>query len=294
MTGMQNAYPPALPWRSLLFVAADDHRRLAKIATRGADAVILDLEDAVPEARKASARAGLADAIHALSAQGVSVVVRVNASWRAVYADLEAALRPGVAALMLPKAESPARLAALASMSREFAADTGLADAPQLIALIESAKGIGALDALAAVDGLGALALGSEDYALSLGVAPTPDLLDLPCRQLALAAARHGLRSFGLPVSIATIDDETAWCAAVRHARAIGISGALCVHPRQLATANAGFAPSPAEIAAATRIVVAWEAAPGAGALQLDGRMIDRPVVDAARHTLLCADPSLR
>lgn len=283
-------------WRSLLFVAADDAARIAKVAGRGADAVILDLEDAVPPARKVAARLGLAEVIETLVGQGVRVVVRINAGWGDMLADLAVAVMPGVVAIMVPKVEDAERLHTIADLIREFAADEGLADPPAIVALVESPLGLQILDAVARVPEVIGLALGSEDFSLALRVPPSPQALDLPCRLLALAAAPRGLMALGLPVSIATIADKDAWQAGIEQAKAIGITGALCVHPAQVAAANEGFAPSPEAVAQARRIVGGWDTAAGAGVIQIDGRMIDRPVVEAARRTLAragdgCTDP---
>lgn len=273
-------------WRSLLFVAADDAARIAKVAGRRADAVILDLEDAVPPARKVAARLGLAEVIETLVGQGVRVVVRINTAWGDALADLAVAVMPGVAAIMVPKVEDAERLHTIADLIREFAADEGLADLPAIVALVESPLSLQNLDAVARVPEVIGLALGSEDFSLALRVPPSPQALDLPCRLLALAAAPRDLMALGLPVSIATIADRDAWQAGIEQAKAIGITGALCVHPAQVTAANDGFAPSPEAVAQARRIVGGWDTAAGAGVIQIDGRMIDRPVVEAARRTL--------
>jgi citrate lyase subunit beta/citryl-CoA lyase len=277
-------------WRSLLFAAADDTRRLAGIAERGADAVILDLEDAVPADRKPAAREGLRSAIDALAQKDQRVVVRINAGWRDAFADLDVAVRSGLCAVMVPKVEDAARLKAIAELVAEFAVEAGLEEPPALIALIESAAALPHLSDISAISELIGLALGSEDFSLSLGVPPSPAVLDLPCRQIALAAAPRGLMALGLPLSIATISDEIGWSSAVEQARAIGMTGALCIHPRQVGPANRGFAPSEQERLRAGRIVEAWDAAGGSGVILVDGRMVDRPVVLGARRILaMCA-----
>jgi citrate lyase subunit beta/citryl-CoA lyase len=278
-----------LRWRSLLFVAADDHTRVAGIAKRGADAVILDLEDAVPPERKASARACLRDTVLALSAAETPVVVRVNASWRDVVSDLKMAVSEGVAAIMVPKVEDAARIRVIAEMVAELSVERDLSHPPGLIALVESPAGLAALDEIAAAPGLVALALGSEDFSLSLGVHPTPEALDLPCRILAVAAAARGLMALGVPASIATLNDDLAWASAIAKGRAIGITGALCIHPRQVAPANLGFSPSADEIDIARRVLNAWSVAGSRGVIRFEGRMIDQPVAAAAGRTLAAA-----
>jgi citrate lyase subunit beta/citryl-CoA lyase len=273
-------------WRSLLFVAADDHARLARISGRGADAIILDLEDAVPPERKPIARAGLAAVVADLVAQDCDIVVRMNSGWRAVLDELDILVRAGIAAVMVPKVECAERLAIIAEMMAAIADDRGLPQAPEIIALIESPAGIAALDRVAAIPGLCALALGSEDFSLALGVSPTSPALELPCRLVALAAAGRGLMAFGLPVSIATIADEGAWSDGVRLARAVGMTGAMCIHPRQIDAVNRGFAPTQEEIESARLVLKAWQDAGAQGVVQVGGKMIDRPVALRAMRLL--------
>ncbi|WP_404479967.1 HpcH/HpaI aldolase/citrate lyase family protein [Novosphingobium sp. BL-52-GroH] len=274
-------------WRSLLFVSADDPARLAKVGERGADAVILDLEDAVAPARKAEARGALPAQIARLHGEGHALVVRVNAGWTALAADLEAAVRPGVAALMLPKVEQAWRIEALAEMLGEWEIARGLpAGAIGIIALVESAPGLAALSEIAQAPRLVGIALGSEDLSLSLGVAPGTTFLDLPARQIALAAGAAGVMALGIPLSIAEFRDMEAYRRAAALALAYGTTGALCIHPAQVAAANAAFAPGDAELAEAHAILQAWDAADGAAVTSLDGRMIDLPVVLRARRLL--------
>lgn len=278
-----------LLWRSLLFVPADDEQRLAKVTTRGADAVIVDLEDAVAIDRKEAARQSLGVAINKIAQTGRPVIVRINSRWSDVTADLQAAIQAGVSAIMVPKVEDAARLSVVGEMIGELAAERGLVEPPSLIALVESPAGLERIDAIAAVPRVVGLALGTEDFSLALGVSPSPECLDLPCRQIALAAAVRGQMAIGLPVSIATIKDEIAWAGAVAKARAIGMTSALCIHPAQIEPVNNGFAPSEAEIDRARRVLEAWDKAEGAGVITLDGRMIDLPVVLAARKVVALA-----
>ena len=268
-------------WRSLLFVAADDQRRIAKVMSRGADAVILDLEDAVSDANKAGARKALPDIVDMLAGQG-ELLVRVNSAWLDMLEDLAVAVRPGVSAIMVPKVESAGRLTSVSEIVEALAARAGMPSPPGLVALMETAEGLAQLDEIAAVPGLVALALGTEDFANSMGVKPTPALLGLPCQKLALASARRGILAFGLPVSIATIEDEAAWSAAVDSARSLGLDGALCVHPRQVALVNSGFMPGREEFDFSTRLLAAWTSAGCPAVFSFDGkwstaRSYDRP-----------------
>lgn len=282
---MSGARHPA--WRSLLFVSADDRARLVKVGDKGADAIILDLEDAVAPERKDAARRALPAEIARLHGEGQSVVVRVNAGWSALAADLDAAVRPGVAAIMLPKVEQGWRIEALAEMLAQREAERGLtAQGIGVIPLVESAAGLAALPDIASAPRVIAIALGSEDLSLSLGVVPSAAFLDLPARQIALAAACTGVMALGIPLSIAEFRDMDAYAGAAVLGRAYGVTGALCIHPAQIAAANRVFAPDETELASARAVLRAWDETNGCGVTSLDGRMIDLPVVLRARRLL--------
>ena len=279
-------------WRSLLFTPANDQARLAKAHLRGADAVILDLEDGVAPSAKTAARAGLPGVIAALAAQGVEIVVRINVDPDAAEQDLAAAVRPGVVAIMVPKADGSERLASIAAhigkLERGPGQGTGWVG---LLPLIESATGVEALTAIADTPRVVGLALGVEDFAESLGVEPSAECLDLPCRLIALAAAARGIAGIALPGGIADFRAIDVFSQAATRGRAMGLTGALCVHPDQVAAANAAFAPSPAEIAQARAVLAAWGAAGGQGVAQLDGKMIDLPVAKRAERLLAQVRP---
>lgn len=246
----------------------------------------MDLEDAVPPSRKALARAHLFEAIPKLSGQGCGLVVRINSGWRDAFADIEATMRPGVTAIMVPKVENAARVIAIGEMITEAARFAGLPTPPDIIALVESPAGIANLQTIAGAKGVIGVALGTEDFSLALGVPPSPASLELPCRLIALAAAQFGVMALGLPVSIATIDDSEAWARGVECASAMGMTGALCIHPRQIEPANRAFAPSANDIDSATRLLDAWKSADGAGVIAFEGKMVDLPLVLAAKRTI--------
>jgi len=279
-------------WRSLLFVSADDSERLARVHTRGADAVILDLEDAVSEERKPFARAALADTIDGLRAHGVTIIVRVNPDWLNLMEDLRACIRTGVTAIMLPKVDAGWRVEAaheiMATMERQAGLDEGQIG---IIALIEDANGLAALDDIARQDRLIGIALGSEDFSLSMGVAPTPALLDYPCRQIALAGSRHGVATWAMPLSISIFNDADAIETALLAASQYGIDGKLCIHPKQVSAANKMFTADAQQIAEARSIIAAWDKDGASGVTSHNGRMIDRPVVERARRLLARSSP---
>jgi citrate lyase subunit beta/citryl-CoA lyase len=141
---------------------------------------------------------------------------------------------------------------------------------------------------VAAHPALCALGFGAEDYAGALGVPPEPAALTWPAQQVLTCAHAHGLACWGLAGSIAVVDDVAGFEHTVRAGRAMGFTGSVCIHPRQVPIVNRGFSPSEAERTWAARVVAADEAAraAGLGAVLLDGRMIDRPIVERARRWL--------
>ncbi|HEY8069126.1 MAG TPA: CoA ester lyase [Burkholderiales bacterium] len=267
--------------RSALFVPLADERFLAKAHQRGADALLLDLEDSVPPAQKAAARARLPEAARRLAAQGATVMVRVNAAPEFLAEDLKAAAQSDVEAVFLPKVETAEHV---------VAAEYLLAPSPaKLVAMLESPGAILAAPEISrAGTRLAGLAFGSEDYCAALGIASSAASLDWPAQMLATAARARGLAAFGLPGPVSEIEDVDAFSRLLGKAKAMGFTGCTCIHPKQVAAANRVYSPSPEEIALAEEVVSAFEAAVrgGRGAFALHGRMIDAPVVDQARATL--------
>ena len=159
---------------------------------------------------------------------------------------------------------------------------------PAVRALIETPRGALEAPRIAAAPGLGALGFGAEDFSAALGLDPTPVTLAMPAQLVGLAAHAHDLAYWGLAGSVAETQDMEAFAGLVRLSRQLGFTGTVCIHPRQVPVANAGFGPTPAELAWAQRVVAAAEAArsQGQGAVLLDGRMIDRPIEDRARRWL--------
>ena len=269
--------------RSLLYVPASSERFIAKAHERGADAVILDLEDAVLPEDKARARAALAAAVPAVRRNGAKVFVRINAEPELRYGDAEAACRAGADGLYVPKARDAKGFA-------ELAAFLALIEAPLrrsemgVVALIEDPGAV--LDARLIAEGprLIGLSAGGEDLALALGAEPVPDVLRLPKLLIHYAAKAAGLLSFGLLRSTADYADHAAIMAAAREARMHGFDGASCVHPALVPLLNEGFSPSETERDWAVRVVAA--AKESAGSFVIDGRMVDAPVVARARRIL--------
>ncbi len=276
-----NATLDLLSLRSALFVPLADERFLAKAHERGADALLLDLEDSVPPAHKITARARLPEAARRFAALGATVMVRVNSAPELVADDLQAAAQSQVSAVFLPKVESAEQVIGAERLLGGSAA--------KLVAMLESPAAV--LDAVAisrAGTRLAGLVFGAEDYCGMLGIASGKAALDWPAQMVAVAARARGLAAFGLPGPVSEIVDMEAYLRLVERAKAMGFTGCTCIHPRQVAVANRVHSPSEAEIALAQEIVAAFEVAlrEGRGAFALHGRMIDAPVVDQARATL--------
>jgi citrate lyase subunit beta/citryl-CoA lyase len=268
--------------RSLLYVPAHAERFVAKACERGADAIILDLEDAVPPGEKLNARAALAAAVPAVSRDGALVFVRINAGDDA---DAEAACRAGATGLLVPKTRDPDTLRRLAARLEKFEQETGR-QPMQLIPMIEDPGAVFDARAIAAAcPRVLAMMTGGEDMATALGAEPTPEALRFPKMMVHMAAKAVGVLSLGMIRTVADYRDTEALTRAAREARDLGFDGASCVHPSVVPILNAAFSPSQAEIDRATRLILAAEAAAaqGKGAFVFEGKMVDEPVVARAR-----------
>ena len=274
--------------RSLLYVPAHSERFIAKAHERGADAIILDLEDAVPQEHKQAARDGLPASVAAVRRNGAQVFVRINPDEGGT-ADALAACRAGADALYVPKVRSAEDLAQLDRVLAPLERELGRS-AMRLVALIEHPAALLDASDIATGPRLMGLSLGGEDLALALGATPTPDVLRFPKLLVHYAAKAQGLLSFGMLRSIADYADTEAIAAAAREAWEHGFDGATCVHPAVVPLLNAGFAPDAAERDWAERVLA--EANRQTGAFTIDGRMVDAPVIARARAILRRARPT--
>jgi len=260
----------ALP-HSLLFVPGDRPERFDKAFSSGAGLVILDLEDAVAPGNKEQARSFIARWLD----EAKPVAVRINAADTEWFNDDLALCRhPAVAAVMLPKAES-------ADVARHVRA---LAPQAAVLPLIETARGFAYAEAIAGAQGVQRLVFGSIDFQLDLGIDGDGGELLFFRSQLVLASRLAGAAAPIDGVSTA-IDDAQALRDDTARARRLGFGAKLCIHPKQVATVNAGFALTAEERAWARRVIEAAEQAQGAAAA-LDGKMIDKPVLLRARALL--------
>ena len=264
--------------RTALFVPGSRPERFAKALASGADAVIVDFEDAVEASLKAQARENLESFLDANPEARVRV--RVNAAGDPQQAaDLELCGRlPGVTGILLPKAER--------AMQVRIAASSGKPVWP----LIESARGLLALGEVAACEGVERLTFGGLDLALDIGMGSGTQAAAVVYDQVRLSLLLHS-RVNDLQPPLDTVfpafDDAEGFAATIRHGRDLGLLGALCIHPRQVAVAHAALAPGADELDWARRVVEASQG--GAAAFQVDGQMVDAPVLARARRLLASA-----
>ena len=256
--------------RSYLFVPGTRPERFAKACDAGAGAVIVDLEDAVPLAEKAAARSSV---VAWLSMEN-PVLIRINSAdteW--FHDDLELCSLPGVAGIVLPKAE---RVDDIALVAR--------AGAALILPIIESAKGFCNVQSIAQAHRVQRLLFGSIDFKLDLGIDGDDEELLYFRSKLVLVSRIAGIASPVDGVSTG-IDDPEQLVDDTLRARRIGFGGKLCIHPKQIGHVNECFRPSAKDIAWAKRVLQAMSMAQGA-AVAVDGKMVDRPVVLKAQEIL--------
>lgn len=286
--GTDTAAGRAMRWRALLFVPVLQSRFVDKAHERGADAIVLDLEDSIPAADKDTARRALPGVVDALVARKLNVTVRVNRFWPDAFADIAAAVRPGVSAIVLPKVRDAGALRVACELVSAFEARAGItAGSIGLIPMIEDAQALaGAADIAAATPRNRAITLGAEDYAVSVGCGVEADAILFASSAIVQAAVLAGIVPLGLLGSIADFADPTVFRERVRRSRALGFRGSLLIHPKQVAAATEGFAPTDAELRWARTIVQSEGQVAAGGAVRIDGQMVDRPVLLRAQQLL--------
>ena len=263
--------------RTALFVPGSRPERFTKALAVGADAVVIDLEDAVEADAKADAREHIAR--FAEAQPEARFLVRCNAVGTPWFEDDMALCKAhqGITAVMLPKTECPSQVEQVVQRAGK-----------SVFPIIESARGVTALDAVAAANGVERLAFGYLDLMLDTGTRPdTPGarlLLDhIRCRLL-LASAAAGIQA-PLDGVHPNFRDTEALAGIATQIRDMGFAGALCIHPAQVAVVHSVFAPSADEREWARRVMAEFERT-GSAAFQIDGRMVDAPVIERARRLL--------
>ena len=285
---MNRPTPPV--WRSILYVPGNVPRFIDKAHERGADCVLVDLEDSVTLAEKPSARDVLPETMQKVVRGGADVAVRINRPLRLALPDIEAAVRPGLAALFVTKTESVQHLRLLDEVVSDLERERGMpAGGVGFAAMIEHPRALAHIDDIAEhAPRLIAMMLGGEDFSLETGSIPGDETLELPKRLVAFAAQAHGVPMVGVLGTVADYSDPAAYRKSAERARRFGFSGGTCVHPGLVQALNEAFTPSAGEVAYAKRLIEADEqaAAEGRGSFSVDGKMIDLPVIDRARRLL--------
>lgn len=272
-------------WRSMLYVPANVPRFVAKAPGSGADAVVLDLEDSVPAANKAEARAALVDAVPMIRAGGPEVLVRVNRPLELAVPDILAARAAGAQGIFLTKVLGPDHVV----LAAELLAGSGM----RIVPMLESAASLPRAEAIGrAHPSVAGLLIGAEDLAAELGAASDDEIIVLAKRQMALAAVAAGVAPFGTLGTVADFRDSAHVGRVVAAAKRSGFVGATCIHPALVPILNEGYAPSAAEVDLARRQLAAAEeaAGDGRGSFTVDGRMVDEPILIRARRILAQAN----
>lgn len=278
--------------RSTLILPVNIPRFLEKAYLRDADAIMLDLEDAVPPKEKDAARRLVRDSLSLVARGGAEVFVRVNNDPAMLALDLEASVHPGLDGICFPKTESAEQVARLDGELARLERDRGIPPGRiEVAALIESPRGVVHLDAIAAASPrVRTITLGPEDYWLELEVEPSADGIELvyALSKVVTVCKASRIAPMGLLGSIANFRDLQAYERAAARARDVGCVGAACIHPDQVAILNRVFSPAPERVAYARKAAEVFEEGVrrGTASVNVDGAMVDTPVYARARRIL--------
>ena len=279
--------------RSRLIMPANAPKFVEKAYLRNADAVVLDLEDSIPQTEKFTARSLIKDLVPVVGKGGSDVFVRVNNTVDLLDGDIAAAVWPGVAGIIIPKVESAAGIQRIERQVAELERQRGIpAGQIKLSVLIESCKGYLRLEEIAAAsERIDTLTLGNEDFLWEAGIKETPGTqtaLLVPRIQLVLTARAYGKAPLGLIGSLANYSDTDAFFASAVLAYQHGFTGASCIHPDNVEALNRAFAPAAADLEHAAQVIAAFEAAlaEGRASTKLSGKMIDYVHYEKAKQLI--------
>lgn len=280
---------PQPNWRSLMFVPVLAERFIAKAHTRGADALILDLEDSIIPSKKAEARAALAAAVPRVAQNGADVVVRINRPLELAVPDIAASVMPGVSALMLPKVMGPEHVRLLAELVTERETQLGMEIGhTRFLVLIETTAALPHLFAIAAEPRMAGMSVGGEDMATDMGATPSADSMYVFAMHGLAACRAAGILPMGSMGQLAKIDDLDSYRAGLKRGRELGFTTASCIHPAHVPIINEEYGASDAELDRARRLLAAFDVATanGEGAVAFEGSMVDLPIVIRAQRLL--------
>ena len=274
--------------RSSLILPVNISKFVERAYTRGADAIVLDLEDSVPAGEKASARKLVKHSIPVAARGGAEVSVRVNNEPGLLNDDIDAAVHPGLDNLNIPKAESPEQIREIAARVDRLERARGVEPGHVRFSLaLETPAGVLAARELGASSPrIRTMSVGVEDYCLALGVEPSADGIELlyAVAHVVTICKAAGIEPTGLVGSIAGFRDLATFEGAATRARQLGCLGAGCIHPDQVTVLNRVFTPDPAKVEYARRVVEAFDEGvkQGTASVNLDGKMVDVPVYKRA------------
>ena len=277
-------------WRSLLYVPVNVERFVEKAHTRGADVLQLDLEDAVPPAEKANARKLVEKNAARVRRGGADVVVRINQPLALAVRDLEHSICPDVDGVAISKTDSASHVRLLDQLVTELEEKRGMAVGhTKFLVMIETTDAFSRIDEIPrASPRVVGMNIGGEDFALDMNAQPDGEVLLHAKQRMIIAARAAGVMPIGFIGTIADFSDWDAFRAMVRRARRFGFDGAGCIHPGHVKIVNEEYTPSEEEVAYARKVVQMDKeaAAAGRGSFQIEGKMIDIPVVVRAQKLL--------
>ena len=282
--------------RSTLILPVNIPKFVEKAYQRGADAILLDLEDAVPPAEKENARKLIKNSISLAARGGAEVGVRINKDPSWLPLDVEASVYPGLDGITLPKTESAEEVRKLESLVEKLERTRGIKPGHiEFSILIETPRGLLKAQEIAmASPRIESMTVGMEDYCLELGVEPSPEGLEIfyPLSWIITVCKAAGIRPMGLLGSIAEFRDLQGFEQAAARARQLGCEGASCIHPDQVPVLNRVFSPPPEKVEYARRAVEVFEEGVrrGTASVNLDGKMVDIPVYNRSKRILQRAE----
>ncbi|MBO8183570.1 MAG: CoA ester lyase [Archaeoglobus sp.] len=277
--------------RSILFVPGNNMRMITKACTLPADAVALDLEDAVPLSEKETARIFIKDSIKMVKNSGTTVIVRVNGwSTGLLEEDLEAVVCEGLDCIMLPKAESKEDVTQLDLLLTKLERERNLEpNCLGIIPTIETAEGvINAWEIATASQRNIAITFGAVDYTRDLGVSPSKEGIEIFYPRAYVCVVARAAKISAIDTVFTDLIDRKGLEEDCKLAKQLGYSGKNVIHPTQIEFVNKIFTPSQEEVKWAKKVVPAFEAASrkGLGAISVDGKMVDLPVYEQAKNIL--------
>ncbi len=286
---MNNLHTRLPPWRSMLFIPAIADRFIEKAPQTGADAIQLDLEDSIPAESKNIARKKLPEQVEKLK-QSTDIIIRTNRDIDICIADINAAVIEGVKAITIPKVMGAEHLQLLDEYITQLEAKRQLPLGHiRLIAMIETVDALNkANDIAQSCQRIAGITLGSEDFSLDAGCEPSATYLFTPCQHIVYAAKSANIDAYGFPSSIADYKNHQTLDSALTLASNMGFSGSFCIHPSQVHSINQAFTIDEQVVKQAEKIIEAYQHAieNNLGAIALDGKMIDLPVVEKAKITI--------